>query len=289
MDVLVLVVDDEPDVEALFRQQFRRDLRSQRFMMDFANSAPDALKRIGSTTSARRAADQPALANAYRTGLINETNNLNQTAIIDCRGPNPGLAHDSYRAFAVRARLDRAFGNHANQMIWEGPRTIQADSKCELNSFIAMDRWLGSVERDKRPVAVSRKVVADKPSDISDECWNGAGTLLSHSLCPAGVVPVYGTPRTVAGDAITTDDNKCRLEPLNRGGYGSVQFTDAQWASLKSVFPNGVCDYSKLGVSQQPTVPWLSYQTARGRVIYGGRPLGPVPQSTPISARRWQG
>jgi DNA-binding NtrC family response regulator len=49
VDVLVLVVDDEPDVEALFRQQFRRDLRSQRFMMDFANSASDALKRIGST------------------------------------------------------------------------------------------------------------------------------------------------------------------------------------------------------------------------------------------------
>ena len=46
MDVLVLVVDDEPDVEALFRQQFRRDLRSQRFMMDFANSASDALRRI---------------------------------------------------------------------------------------------------------------------------------------------------------------------------------------------------------------------------------------------------
>jgi CheY-like chemotaxis protein len=49
VDVLVLVVDDEPDVEALFRQQFRRDLRSQRFMMDFANSAADALKRIAST------------------------------------------------------------------------------------------------------------------------------------------------------------------------------------------------------------------------------------------------
>ena len=49
MDVLVLVVDDEPDVEALFRQQFRRDLRSQRFMMEFANSASDALKRIAST------------------------------------------------------------------------------------------------------------------------------------------------------------------------------------------------------------------------------------------------
>jgi CheY-like chemotaxis protein len=50
VSVLVLVVDDEPDVEALFRQQFRRDLRAQRFIMDFASSAPDALARVGDET-----------------------------------------------------------------------------------------------------------------------------------------------------------------------------------------------------------------------------------------------
>jgi CheY-like chemotaxis protein len=49
VSVLVLVVDDEPDVEALFRQQFRRDLRAQRFAMDFANSAGDALARVANT------------------------------------------------------------------------------------------------------------------------------------------------------------------------------------------------------------------------------------------------
>jgi CheY-like chemotaxis protein len=49
VNILVLVVDDEPDVEALFRQQFRRDLRAQRFMMDFASSAADALERVAST------------------------------------------------------------------------------------------------------------------------------------------------------------------------------------------------------------------------------------------------
>jgi len=49
VNVLVLVVDDEPDVEALFRQHFRRDLRAQRFTMDFALSAPDALARIAGT------------------------------------------------------------------------------------------------------------------------------------------------------------------------------------------------------------------------------------------------
>ena len=50
MNILVLVVDDEPDVEALFRQQFRKDLRAQRFVMDFANSASDALAQIASTS-----------------------------------------------------------------------------------------------------------------------------------------------------------------------------------------------------------------------------------------------
>jgi len=49
VSILVLVVDDEPDVEALFRQQFRKDLRAQRFVMDFANSASDALAQIAST------------------------------------------------------------------------------------------------------------------------------------------------------------------------------------------------------------------------------------------------
>ena len=46
MSFLVLVVDDEPDVEMLFRQQFRRDLRDNRFKMDFAQSAVSALQRI---------------------------------------------------------------------------------------------------------------------------------------------------------------------------------------------------------------------------------------------------
>ena len=46
MNPLVLVVDDEPDVEMLFRQQFRRDLRAARFTMEFAQSAPVALQRI---------------------------------------------------------------------------------------------------------------------------------------------------------------------------------------------------------------------------------------------------
>src|SRR5512143_2330783 len=53
MNLLVLMVDDAPDVERLFRQQFRRDLRNGRFTMDFAQSAPAALQRITEAADAR--------------------------------------------------------------------------------------------------------------------------------------------------------------------------------------------------------------------------------------------
>jgi CheY-like chemotaxis protein len=52
MSLLILVVDDEPDVEVLFRQQFRRDLRASRFTMEFAQSAPSALQCIANAGDA---------------------------------------------------------------------------------------------------------------------------------------------------------------------------------------------------------------------------------------------
>lgn len=51
MNLLILVVDDEADVESLFRQQFRRDLRAKRFQMDFAFSAADALARVADASA----------------------------------------------------------------------------------------------------------------------------------------------------------------------------------------------------------------------------------------------
>ena len=50
MKLLVLVVDDEPDVELLFRQQFRHDLRAGRF--EFAQSGSAALQRIADAAGA---------------------------------------------------------------------------------------------------------------------------------------------------------------------------------------------------------------------------------------------
>lgn len=46
MTVRVLVVDDETDVQELFRQQFRREVRQGLYILDFALSAKEALAKL---------------------------------------------------------------------------------------------------------------------------------------------------------------------------------------------------------------------------------------------------
>jgi uncharacterized tannase-like protein DUF6351 len=233
----------------------------------------------------RPAADTVALARAYRTGFIDEANNLNQIALINLTGPNdPGLAHDTFRAFALRARLQRDFGTYANEAIWEGPVPLLGDTTYTVSAFKAMDAWLGAVQADHSTKTLPQKIIANKPTDVHDQCSNGDGVVVADSLCPQAVVPVYGTPRTVAGEPITTDQNACQLVPLNRASY-NVTFTDSEWSQLQQAFPSGVCDYAKPGLQQRPTVAWLKYQTSAGKVIYGGTPMGPQPTSNACLVR----
>jgi two-component system chemotaxis response regulator CheY len=42
----ILVVDDEQDVQPLFQQRFRREIKSNQFEMDFVLSAEEALKYL---------------------------------------------------------------------------------------------------------------------------------------------------------------------------------------------------------------------------------------------------
>jgi CheY-like chemotaxis protein len=46
MSVSILVVDDEPDMVELFRQRFRRELRSGAYVLHFAASGRDALHLV---------------------------------------------------------------------------------------------------------------------------------------------------------------------------------------------------------------------------------------------------
>ena len=47
MSVSILVVDDEADVADLFRQQFRREVRQGQYVIHFAQSAEEALAKLG--------------------------------------------------------------------------------------------------------------------------------------------------------------------------------------------------------------------------------------------------
>jgi len=234
-------------------------------------------------TAERSDATQPALRNVYRSGGVNETNNLTGTAIIDLRGPDPGAFHDAYRSWAIRARLQQQLGHlPGNQVIWFGQTPLIGDPRYTTQGLKAMDRWLSAVERDDRNLSLQTKVSRDRPADVNDQCSQIPGV---ERIAVPGHRPVcklkaaqtrYGTPATVAGESIATDQNRCRLKPLRRSDY-HVSFTGPQWAALRQAFPTGVCDWSKPGISQQGAVPWQTYQEPSGKVIYGGEPLGAAP------------
>ena len=54
MTVRVLVVDDEPDVETLFRQQFRREVREGLYTLDFALVGLGCIWTYSTVTLVRR-------------------------------------------------------------------------------------------------------------------------------------------------------------------------------------------------------------------------------------------
>ncbi len=59
MSALILVVDDEPDVADLFRQQFRRDVRANHFALDFALSGEEALGKVARRTGPTSSSSSP--------------------------------------------------------------------------------------------------------------------------------------------------------------------------------------------------------------------------------------
>ena len=244
----------------------------------------DVNKKVGGLTvdalpqPERLVADNPAISNAYRTGAVNVGTHLDKVPIIDGRGPDPGAAHDSVHFMHMRARLDAVHGTHANQALWEGPAALIGDAMFANNALKAMDRWVSAIETDLSPKPLAKKVLDDKPADIGDACYSGAGVKASDGACPPGVVPYYSTPRIVAGDSLSAVTNKCQLKPLSKtDNYGPLGLTGAQFASLQAIFPEGVCDFSKPPVGYQPTIAWLSYQDATGKVVYGGKPMPAAP------------
>ena len=230
----------------------------------------------------RLAGDDTAVANAYRSGLVDETDNLNQVAIIDHAGPDPGAAHDFAHTWWVRDRLDRAHGTHANQVLWFGPAPLMGDPGWPTEALLAMDRWLTAVKADHSRAPLTRKIVLNRPADVHDRCQYAPGVRVAPAdgVClPEQAQTRFGTPREVAGGPRTNDILKCQLKPLTREDFGLLGLSDTQWQRLRATFTTGVCDWQKRGVGQQAVVAWQTYENANGGVIYGGQHMGPVPRS----------
>jgi hypothetical protein len=228
---------------------------------------------------ARNWPDLPGLQRVYTTGAANSANNLDKVAIIDLRGPDPGAFHDVYRTYAMRARLLRNFGTAANQVLWRGQVPLLGDTHYVDQSIVALDAWLARVDADKRSLSLAAKIIQDKPGDVADRCTNGYGKDLPSEVCDQ-TVAAYGTPRIAADAPLADDVLQCQLKPLRKDDY-AVPFSAAQWSRLQKAFPRGVCDYSRPGIDQRGAIGWLTFQDDKGKVVYGGKPLGPPPASRP--------
>jgi hypothetical protein len=259
----------------------------------------DLNQKIGGLTidqkpqAARTAVDENTAAIAYRSGAVMDATWLEDKPIIELRAYNEsGEIHHSGNSVKLRSRLNRANGHHDNQIRWVWnngvPITgVEPPVDIELKSFLLMDKWLARIEADKRDIPKARKVVLDKPRDAVDACFvgspgpatpGGSSTPGNQQITDPGtcrsLYPFYSLTRPAAGAPPTDDVVQCALSPIDPEDYLPATLSEAHIATLTEIFPRGVCDYTKRGLGQQHSIPWMTYADGPG-----GKPLGPAPTS----------
>ena len=253
----------------------------------------------------RTVADPLAQERVYRSGAVNTGAHLDQVAIIDLGGPEPGAFHDVYRKYSMRERLLREHGTADNQVLWEGQTPLLGDVRFAESAITAMDEWLAAVEADTSGAPLPERILAARQAaGVDARCVGTEGADVPLQLCDATVDPtIFSSPRVEAGGGdpapvngvgpevvgLTDDRLDCQTMPIEDFVFAGRSFADvftaAQQETLKTVFPTGVCDYSKPGNGFQPAVTWLRYQDATGAVVAGGEPMGAAPLSVYFAPR----
>lgn len=220
---------------------------------------------------ARTVADPQAVRTAYRTGrLTSGGGGLADVPIIDYRAYHDdqpaGDIHVRYHTFSMRARLDKANGTSANQVsLLEDARygLFSTASPMLRHAVESLDAWLTELAADDSSRPRIEKIVDARPSTLAEGCRGPSGFIAQPldrdpaSQCEQ-LFPSASFPREVAGAGVAADVVKCSLRPALRGDYPG--FTDAQFERLLRIFPDGVCDYSKPGIGQQPLAgTWLTF------------------------------
>ena len=225
----------------------------------------------------RTRADLTATRAAYRTGRITwGGGGLRSVPIIDFRNyvdlVDDGDNHMRVHSFQLRDRLVRANGHADNHVIlvrdslWGfgfGAQFSSTESNDVLYEALAqMDQWLANLAADASSEPQADKVVAAKPADLVDACWTTDGRKIAEPQTYAGagqcneLYPSFPLPRMVAGAPLANDIVKCRLKPIDSDDC-TQRFTPQEQTRLRRIFPDGVCDWSRPGVEQQPSLPWF--------------------------------
>lgn len=221
----------------------------------------------GGFSSKRTVGDEEAIKAIYASGTFNTFKNLDRVPMLNYRGytdtTTPGDIHDRHRDLTIRARLEKATGGSANQVIWVADRAQDRSKPAVVDlgpiALDVMTKWLDAMAADPAPLTAA-KVVKHKPADAVDAYWTPDGKRVNEvaSWDPATswnkVYPLHSEPRLIAGAPVTNDLMKCQLKPVDMADY-AVKFSKSQQAKLKKVFPGGVCDWSK---------PSVGYATVKG-------------------------
>jgi hypothetical protein len=199
--------------------------------------------------------------------------------IIDLRGSSNAEIHTDFNSYAMRQRLLRNNGHADNHVIFTTDTPLIVPPSVAAEAFELMDGWLAAIEADASDDPQEVKVVRHKPAGAVDSCYIGGEKITDQAKCRAAF-PYFGSTRIAAGGPLSNHYLKCELKPLDPRDY-SVSFSDDQWQRLRAVFPDGVCDWNRPPVGEQPSVPWMSFETGPG-----GEPLGPQPVSQPLQGNK---
>jgi hypothetical protein len=219
----------------------------------------------------RTVGDLGAISAAYRTGRIISGRGLASVPILDYRDytdDSPrGDNHMKFHSFSLRERLIRENGHAENHVFIVTPGggafgMGSADGPM-AEALAQLDAWLTAVVTDRSGAPLPERVARLRPAALVDACWTEDGRKITEIQTYDGpgecgrIYPSHSSPALVAGAPLVDDIVKCWLKPLDRADY-AVPFSPAQWERLGRIFPEGVCDWSRPGVGQEPQIGmWL--------------------------------
>ncbi|GMV03294.1 MAG: hypothetical protein AMXMBFR52_29490 [Burkholderiales bacterium] len=233
----------------------------------------------GTVPAPRSVADTETLPIAYESGrMLYGGWGLKHVPIIDYRvyeDSNPGGGfHLRYHSFVIRERLLKANGTAANHvMLLEGsaPLVFSSQSPLVRHALDQMDLWLTAILADSTTDTQAVKVARHRPAALREGCvppGSGYPDFRAETLTPgsgtcASWYPVSFGTRAAAGAPAVLDVAKCQLKTVDTAladGTYAVSFTPGQRNWLRSIFPSGVCDWSKPAVGQPSAAEYQSLQ-----------------------------